>query len=237
MKNNRFGPGEREIYLIHYVISGKGYFNGNIVSAGQGFLIRPHTYEYYYPDLKDPWRFLWVTSYDSAIEELFQKLKADENTQIFNYNYRSEVEELTEVIKQNHNRNYSAAKILEIFLNLFNSNEKYEAETKKDKDIYFEYAVNYIKTNISRSVKVSEITEVLGINQPYLYGVFKKKCSLSPKEYVDNCRFKIAKNMLKNTQMMIGDIGRSVGFEDQFVFSRFFKKKAGVSPAEFRKIK
>lgn len=223
--------------MIHYVISGKGYFNGNPVSAGQGFLIRPHTYEHYYPDLNDPWKFLWITSYDSAIEELFQMLKADESTQIFNYNYRSEALELTEMIKQNHNKNYSAAKILEIFLNLFNSNEKYEAEMKRDKDIYFEYAVNYIKTNISRAVKVNEIAEVLGITQPYLYKIFKQKCNLSPKEYIDSYRFKTAKNMLKNTRIMIGDAGRSVGFEDQFVFSRFFKKKAGVSPAEFRKLK
>ena len=42
-KTNRFGPGRRNLYLIHYVFSGKGYFNGNCVDSGQGFLIRPNT--------------------------------------------------------------------------------------------------------------------------------------------------------------------------------------------------
>ena len=63
----RFGPGVRNSYIIHYVISGKGYFNGNSVSAGQGFLITPGMKEHYYPDKNEPWEFLWVISNDDKI--------------------------------------------------------------------------------------------------------------------------------------------------------------------------
>ena len=97
--NNKFGPGKRDLYLIHYVISGKGYYNGNPVAAGQGFLIKPHTYEYYYPDTDNPWTFLWVTSLDTVMEDIFRTLAADENTKIFNYNYVADVRNLTYIIK------------------------------------------------------------------------------------------------------------------------------------------
>ena len=97
--NNKFGPGKRDLYLIHYVISGKGYFNGNPVASGQGFLIKPHTYEYYYPDTDNPWTFLWVTSQDTVMEDIFRTFAADENTQIFNYNYVADVRNLTYIIK------------------------------------------------------------------------------------------------------------------------------------------
>ena len=45
----RFGPGRRKEYIIHYILSGEGYFNGNMVTDGKGFLITPESYEYYYP--------------------------------------------------------------------------------------------------------------------------------------------------------------------------------------------
>ena len=56
----RFGPAQRNNYIIHYVLSGHGYFNNHIVKKGQGFLITPGMIEHYYPDSKTPWAFLWI---------------------------------------------------------------------------------------------------------------------------------------------------------------------------------
>lgn len=230
-KNNRFGPGKRNLYLIHYVFSGKGYFNGNCVNSGQGFLIRPNTYEYYYPDAKDPWKFLWFTSTDPAMEEIFAHLNAAEKSQIFNYDYISVVRSLTKQIKQNHNKNYCASKILEIFLNLFNQHKL--IAKNKNADIYFQYAENYIKANAHRTVRVSELVGILGITQPYLYKIFERNCGLSPKQYIDNYKVNIAKKMLSESSVTVSEIGRSLGFEDPLVFSRFFKRNVGISPSKF----
>ena len=60
----RFGAGVRNLYIVHYVLAGKGYFNGNAVNAGQGFLITPNMREHYFPDEKSPWEFLWFISND-----------------------------------------------------------------------------------------------------------------------------------------------------------------------------
>ena len=168
------------------------------------------------------------------MEDIFQAFAADESTQIFNYNYVTDVRNMTNIIKQNHNKNYSPAKILEIFLNLFNRHENYTAVLKKKIEIYFEYAVNYIHSNIFRAIKVSELTRILGITQPYLYRIFINKCGQSPKQYIDNYKLKIARNMLLNSELSIGNIGNSVGFDNPLVFSRFFKKNFGVSPSKFR---
>ena len=58
----RFGPSSRNQYIIHYVLSGEGYFNGGRLGKGEGFLITPKMSEQYYPDKKDPWSFIWVIS-------------------------------------------------------------------------------------------------------------------------------------------------------------------------------
>ncbi len=43
--------------------------------------------------------------------------------------------------------------------------------------------------------------------------------------------------MLDFTNMNIKEIANHLDFEDQFYFSRLFKKVMGVSPAEYRKRK
>lgn len=235
-ENNKFGPGKRNMYLIHYVISGKGYFNGNQVNAGQGFLIKPGTFEHYYPDENEPWTFLWVTSQDAVMEKMFQVFNAKKNTQIFDYTYVADIKNLTHIIKQNHNKDYSPAKILEIFLSIFNRHENDTKVFKKNMDIYYEYAVNYIHSNVFRTIKVAELTNVLGITQPYLYRIFVDKCALSPKQYIDKYKLKIAQNMLLNSFMSISNVGNSIGFDDPLIFTRFFKKNTGVSPSKFRKL-
>ena len=93
----RFGPSKRNLYLIHYVISGTGYFNGHAIQKGQGFLITPGMAEHYYPDEKDPWTYLWFASMDPVIEYYFERCEADPETSVFQYqnmgggrrNYRS----------------------------------------------------------------------------------------------------------------------------------------------------
>lgn len=230
----RFGPGKRELYLIHYVIKGEGYFNGNLLKEGQGFLITPQMFECYFPNDSNPWKLLWVTSRDPDILEIFNTYNANPQTKIFEYNYSSIANDLTDIIQKNHNSIYSASEILEIFLNLFN-NQKKCLKSENHADMYYNYAINYINTNFFRPIHVHELTEILGISQPYLYKIFKEKCGLSPQAKINNLKTLKAKNMLKQESMSISDIAYSLGFSTPHDFSKFFKKNTGQSPTNYRK--
>ena len=45
---------------IHYVFSGAGYFNGERLTAGDGFLHLKDRLGTYYPDPNDPWCYGWM---------------------------------------------------------------------------------------------------------------------------------------------------------------------------------
>lgn len=45
-----------------------------------------------------------------------------------------------------------------------------------------------------------------------------------------------ASSLLLNPNMLISDIAKRLGFNDEFYFCRFFKHNSGLSPTEFRKI-
>ncbi|WP_431603141.1 helix-turn-helix domain-containing protein [Clostridium beijerinckii] len=44
-----------------------------------------------------------------------------------------------------------------------------------------------------------------------------------------------SKEMMKDRQLSIGDIARSVGYENPLIFSKMFKKINNISPSEYRK--
>lgn len=228
-----FGPGQRELFLIHYVISGEGFFNGTHMMKGQGFLITPHSHEHYYPVEEKPWKLLWVTSRDPHIAEIFPGYHADPKSGIFTYDHIAAAEELTQRIRKDHNKVYSASEILEIFLNLFNRH-KQQKEEKNMVDIYYRYAIDYISLNIFRPIQVADLTSTLGVSQPYLYHIFKTKCGISPKNKIDEMKIEKAMQMLKTVGMSVADVAYSLGFYTPQDFSKFFKKKIGCPPSFFK---
>ena len=53
-------------------------------------------------------------------------------------------------------------------------------------------------------------------------------------DWIEIARINIAKKLLKDPAISIADISSLVGLPDQSYFSRFFKKKTGQTPSEFR---
>lgn len=229
-----FGPGQRELFLIHYVLDGEGVFNGTSLKAGQGFLITPHMNENYFPNKENPWKLLWITSRDQNICELFNAYCANPQTNTFEYTYISSANELTNMIQRNNNKIYSASEILEIFLNLFNQ-QKRKHILYNSADVYCNYAINYINSNMFRTITVNDLTKALGISQPYLYRIFKEKYGLSPKSQINNLKILKAKKLLNESSMSITNIAYSLGFSSPQDFSHFFKKHTGHSPTNYRR--
>ena len=94
---------------------------------------------------------------------------------------------------------------------------------------------NYIDHNYHRKIKVEDIASGLFLSRGYVRNVFYKKTGMSPKAYLQSVRFDAAYNLLKNTNYTIAEILRSVGYDDQFNFSKLFRKKYGISPSDYRK--
>ena len=234
----RFGPAERNNYIIHYVLSGQGFFNGRTVKAGQGFLISPKMPEHYFPDSECPWEFIWLIFENSkSLKLLFSEYNSDPESHIFSYTNISALRQLKSVILKNNNQFYRPSELFEMFLHIFNSHEIVPKNESSAEAVYYNYAVSFINSNLFRKLTVEELVKILGISQPYLYNIFMKKASLSPKQYIDRAKTERAKELLTETSMQLTQIANSIGIDDCLTFSKFFKKRVGVSPSEFRRAK
>ena len=54
-------------------------------------------------------------------------------------------------------------------------------------------------------------------------------------QYVMEFRVLKACELLENEILTIGDVSRSVGYSDQLLFSKVFKRIRGVTPSEYKK--
>ena len=60
------------------------------------------------------------------------------------------------------------------------------------------------------------------------------ECGKSYRSLIDETRFNVATELLRDTTAPIGEIGLSIGFNDQANFSRLFHRISGMSPRDYR---
>lgn len=81
---------------------------------------------------------------------------------------------------------------------------------------------------------VDTIVEEMALSRSALYAKFKEITGKPIGAYIADCRFKKAKELLKNSNMTVNEISEALGFSSQRYFSTFFKDRSGMTPSAFR---
>lgn len=94
--------------------------------------------------------------------------------------------------------------------------------------------LSYIETHLA-DINLTTLSEVTGKSQNYLSQYFKKHFGITFLDYVTRKKIDKAKDLLINTTLTCKAIGESLGYYDQNVFIRNFKKLETLTPNEYRK--
>ncbi|MBR6555973.1 MAG: AraC family transcriptional regulator [Clostridia bacterium] len=237
VEDTAFGPGRRNKYIVHYVLSGRGTFNGREVAAGQGFFVKPGMPEHYGAAAEEPWEYVWFMSGDRRLEPLFETIDAAGG--IFRPADVTAACKAKGYIFSVKNGTRDPYEMLEIFVSLYRSLPRKDTADRyvSAPEAYLSAAEKYIEVNIAGRITVEELASFVGISQPYLFRLFKERYGLSPKQYIDARKMDAAKELLRRTDLTVTEVAASVGFRDVLHFSRFFSGREGISPSEYRRIK
>ena len=239
------GPGIRDYYLLHYIRKGRGVFRANgreyHLSAGQVFFIFPENISHYIADDADPWEYYWIGFGGGKAALLLGQAGVVLENPILTCKESEPILQCLESMMENYDSRPSHQLRFTGFMHIFMSYLLDSSLSGKAfqgcADQYFGHAVEYIVQNYSHSLKVGELAAFIGIDRKYLYQIFKRNCSLSPEEYIIRFRMDKACELMGNKALSISAVAHSAGYGDALLFSKMFKKRFGVPPSEYRRIR
>ena len=82
---------------------------------------------------------------------------------------------------------------------------------------------------------VASMVRLSGLAERTFKRRFQKAVGMSPLEYVHALRLETAKHLLETTDETLEKLAGRVGYEDATFFSRLFRRKIGLTPAEYRR--
>lgn len=96
------------------------------------------------------------------------------------------------------------------------------------------YVVEYIRKNLHKPISVEQLSEKACMSESNFYRVFKNEMGISPTDFINNERIKLAVSLLQNQDRTIKDIYLECGFESRSYFNRVFKRRKKMSPGEYQ---
>lgn len=111
--------------------------------------------------------------------------------------------------------------------------------TKKQPENYstslkVETIITYLHKKINKKVSLDELADMVQLSPTYLSRAFKRSTGYSVIEFFNKMKIDKAKELILEGGMKIKEVAQTLGFTDEFYFSRIFKRVSGISPTEFQ---
>lgn len=229
-----------EFILIHCV-KGKGWYSLNNkrypVKQNDFFIIPANTAHKYGADLNDPWSIYWVHFTGELAAYYFKLLtKAKKNypiNAIVNTSRQLifyDIIQHLELMNDTDNIIYSNS-CLYAFLCSFQKSEMKISANENDK---IQQCITYMKQNLDKNLRLEDFSSKLMLSSSHLSAIFRKRMKYSPIHLFTSFKVQKACQMLMDSSHNIKTIAYNLGYDDQYHFSRVFKKIMGVSPKNFK---
>lgn len=97
-------------------------------------------------------------------------------------------------------------------------------------------AILYVQNHLSEQITVSEMAQAAGYHVSHFTQLFQKQMGISPGQFIQKKKSDTAAQLLTSTDLPVSEIADSLGFNNPFYFSSFFKKQTGMTPSAYRTI-
>ncbi len=180
----------------------------------------------YTADTDDPWHYYWLQFNTGSFGDKFEKMPCPvvkiTNEYIF-----------TEPIARMESGTLSVEFLIGMLYCLYD--EIFSPKIISSNVDYATQIASFINSNYSKKLSVESLAENFGLNRSYLSRCFKKKHGISIKQYILSVKLKKARTLLEDG-VSVKEAAYLVGYDDQFTFSKMFKKSYGISPTEVQKL-
>lgn len=251
--HERFHKGDYEIIFclkgpIYLQIDSEQY----TIQSNQIIIVPPFKHFHGYKKSEAGVDFYWlhffpqftVKSFNADEQKIIDKLESHERRtsanitlpMLFNVeNYKDMIIEFHRLLSMNdrlhrlEKRDFlTSALLIELFESYLDQHHFSREHTK------VEHIKQWIKTNMSSSLNVNQISDSMYLNRNYLTRLFKQYTGLTTLQYIYKVKIELASLLLLRTELSIKEISYASYFTTPKMFMRRFKLETGLSPTEYR---
>ncbi|RJX69742.1 AraC family transcriptional regulator [Vibrio sinensis] len=93
----------------------------------------------------------------------------------------------------------------------------------------------YIEQHLSRKISVAQLAGSVYLGESQFHMLFKEHMGITPHQYVLGKRIDMAKYLIEQGNLTLGQVAEFTGFTAQSTFAHTFSRLLGISPSQYKK--
>ncbi|MGL5435663.1 MAG: response regulator transcription factor [Lachnospiraceae bacterium] len=94
----------------------------------------------------------------------------------------------------------------------------------------------YIKSHIDTELSRGQIAAEFFMSTDYVSRLFRQESGKQMSEYITEVRMEEARYLLETSNLPVGEVAYQAGYNDLAYFSKVFRSRNGMTPAQYRRI-
>ena len=233
-----------DCYQLIYITDGGGlYFSSPETSipvkSGDMFLLKPHTWHSYFPDLNTGWTEYWIGLQGYNIDNRFRNNFYRPDQVVFKVGLRDDVVGLYEKaldIARKEKASYQQylAGIANLILGIMMYSDRNSIFQENEVYSRINRAKIIMRERMTSGISLEAVASEVNMSYSWFRKLFKEYTGLSPANYIQEMKIERAKNMLMTSELSIKEIAYLLNFESVSYFSLTFRNRTGKTPTEYR---
>lgn len=229
-------------YLLIYVTKGEGWYSVGDrtyrVMENNFFVVSHELAVRFVSSFERPWSIFWAYFSGTQAHEMARHLMGKNNFaprkakplvgRVAQFN---DILHHLELLENIENLVYANSRFYSFLCSFRLTVLSAKKHAKKDGVIQ---SIEFMRENIYGRVTLEDLAKVAGLSVSHYCSLFKKKTMQSPLNLYTSMKVQRACQMLQNKNQTIKSIAYSLGFFDQYHFSKVFKQVMGASPKNFK---
>lgn len=166
-------------HMLHFVVSGKGEFNSETVSAGKAFLCRKHKHCRYTPSSDEPWSYYWINADGVIADKLLSECGFDSDD-VIDFELTPTLSKLLKVGNMGSGSDFLCGIFIAI-MGLLKHSKSERVLSVSERHV--RDALDAINT-AEGIITPSELAKRLCLSRAYLRNLFVKYKNEPPQEYI-----------------------------------------------------
>lgn len=229
-------------HLLVWVVQGglTGRAGHHVVHAGPGDLVvfAPHVPHAYSPPSTGDWQWWWVHLGGTAAAAVANRLTGGGTTVRLGLDERirarfAELVSVAQTVGPSLRLDSCLASLIGLMDDRLQAARRLGLDAG-DTDAGMTSVLDWISEHLGDRIELAQLASAGSVSRASVSRMFGEHLGTSPMAYVAHQRMQRARVLLDETDLTVAQIGRAVGFEDPYHFSRRFTAVVGQPPTSYR---